>query len=296
MDGAIPIIANPAARSAKAAARQEQLRRLTPAAEIHTTKGVGDATKIAERLAREGHRLIVAAGGDGTVNEVLQGLCKVNAERPNVEDHAALGVLPMGTMNVFSLELGVNSADLASCWTAITSGRRRDVDLWKANEQYFVQLAGVGFDAQVVQLTTWEMKKKLGPLSYVISSLKAWFQKKPVLIVHIDGKPPVPASVVFVGSGVHYGGPFRLFRTARNDDGLLDVLIFHQLGYWEIAQMLRAVLIDGYEKSLDLDYFQVRGLRVECAERPVPFQLDGELCGESPVDFRPAGFPLRVAV
>ena len=296
MDAAIPIILNPAARSTKAAGRMDQIRALNPAPELHLTSAIGDATVIAERLARAGHKLIVAAGGDGTVNEVLQGLCKVNAERADAADHAALGVLPMGTMNVFSLELGMKAADLAGCWASITSGRRRDVDLWRANGQFFVQLAGVGLDAEVIQLTPWEMKKRLGPLSYAISAVKAWFQKAPLLTVHIEGRPPMHGSVVLVGSGVHYGGPFRLFRTARNDDGLLDVLIFQQLGYWEIAQLLRAVLIDGFEKSLDLDYFQVRGLRVDCADRAVPFQLDGELCGASPVDFRAAGFPLRVAV
>ena len=296
MGAPVPIILNPAARSTKAAARMEHLRSLRPAPELHLTRAAGDAAVIAEQLARDGHGLVVAAGGDGTVNEVLQGICKVNAERKNPADHVALGVLPMGTMNVFSLELGMPSSDLDGCWQSITSGRRRDVDLWRANEQYFVQLAGVGLDAEVIQLTPWEMKKRLGPVSYVISAVKAWFHKAPLLTVHIEGKPEMHGSVVLVGSGVYYGGRFQLFRTARNSDGLLDVLIFQQLGYWEIAQLLRAVLIDGFEKSLDLDYFQVRGFRVTCAEREVPFQVDGELCGASPVDFRAAGFPLRVAV
>lgn len=296
MESPVPIIMNPAARSTKAAGKLEQVRGLSPAPELHLTRAMGDATRIAEELARAGHKLVVAAGGDGTVNEVLQGICKVNAERADPADHVALGVLPMGTMNVFSLELGMKSSDLLACWQSITSGRRRDVDLWLANDLYFVQLAGVGLDAEVIQLTPWEMKKRLGPLSYVISAVRAWFQKAPLLTVHIEGRPPMRGSVVLVGSGVFYGGPFRLFRTAQNNDGLLDVLIFQQLGYWEIAQLLRAVLIDGYGKSLDLDYFQVRGLRVDCAEREVPFQLDGELRGASPVDFRAAGFPLRVAV
>ena len=292
----IPIILNPAARSTRAAARLDQVRALQPQPELHLTQSTGDAALIAERLARAGCPLIVAAGGDGTVNEVLQGICKVNAERSDPATHTALGVLPMGTMNVFSLELGMESSNLTSCWAAITSGRRREIDLWKANEQYFVQLAGVGLDARIIQLTPWEMKKRLGPLSYVISAVKACLQKAPVLTVEIEGRPPMRGSLVLVGGGVHYGGPFRLFRTASNQDGLLDVLIFRQFGYWEIAQLLRAVLIDGYENSLDLDYFQVRGLRVTAEAREVPFEVDGELCGNSPVAFGPATFPLRVAV
>lgn len=296
MQAPVPVILNPAARSMKAAGKLEQVRKLDPAPELHLTSSSGDAALIAERLARVGHKVIVAAGGDGTVNEVLQGICKVNAERASPAEHCALGVLPVGTMNVFSLELGMKAADLDSCWRSIVSGRRREIDLWSANGHYFVQLAGVGLDAEIIQLTPWEMKKKLGPLSYAIGAVTAWQQKAPVLTVHMDGRPPMQGSVVLIGGGVHYGGPFPLFRNARNDDGLLDVLIFRQLGYWEIAQLLRAVLIDGYEKSLDLDYFQVRALRVTCDEREVPFELDGELSGFSPVDFSPAGFSLRVAV
>ena len=177
MQAPVPIILNPAARSTKAATKLDRLRRLEPAPDLHLTSATGDATVIAERLARQGHSLIVAAGGDGTVNEVLQGICKVNAERGNAADHVALGVLPMGTMNVFSLELGMKSSDLEGCWQSITSGRRRDVDLWRANAHYFVQLAGVGLDAEIIQLTPWEMKKRLGPVSYVVSAVKAWFQK-----------------------------------------------------------------------------------------------------------------------
>ena len=290
----IPIIINPAARSTKAAARVDQIRALKPAPDLHFTTASGDAMLLAEQLARQGHPLIVAAGGDGTVNEVVNGLARVNASRPDPASHCALGVLPVGTMNVFSLELGLPGNDLAKCWAAITSGRSREVDLWMANELYFVQLAGVGLDAEIIALTPWEMKKKFGPLSYAISAMKAWVQKAPWLTVEIPGRPPMRGSVVLLGSGVHYGGPFRAFRTASNSDGLLDVIIFQQLGYWEIAQLLRAVLLDGYEKSLDLDYFQVSELKIT-SDTQVPFELDGELAGKTPVTIKPAPFRLRVA-
>lgn len=291
---AIPIILNPAARSTKAATRVDQIRALRPAPELLFTERPGDARRIAEELAAAGHPLVVAAGGDGTVNEVINGLWQVNRDRPDPAAHCALGVLPVGTMNVFSLELGLPGGDLAQCWARITSGQTREVDLWMANDLCFVQLAGVGLDAEIIALTPWEMKKKLGPLSYVISAVKAWVQKAPWLTVEIEGRPPLRGSVVLLGSGRYYGGPFRAFRTASNSDGLLDVIIFQQLGYWEIAQLLRAVLVDGYEKSLDLDYLQVSELRIT-SDRAVPFELDGELAGETPVTIKPAPFRLRVA-
>jgi diacylglycerol kinase (ATP) len=177
----IPVILNPAARSTKAASLEQALRRLSPAPELHLTTGPSDATAIAERLATEGHELIVAAGGDGTMNEVLQGVCRANARRKPGEKHTALGVLPLGTMNVFSVELKLPGRDIEGCWKKITSGHRQEIDLWMANDHYFVQLGGVGLDAQIVKETSWEQKKKYGPLSYVMSAVNVLMRPAPTL-------------------------------------------------------------------------------------------------------------------
>jgi diacylglycerol kinase (ATP) len=296
MSDRIPVILNPAARSTQAAAREMAIRALSPEPELIMTKAPGEATAIAEKLAREGRGLVVAAGGDGTMNEVLQGICRVNAERAPGEKHTALGVLPVGTMNVFSLELGMPSADISACWQKISSGRLREIDLWQANEHYFVQLAGVGFDAEIIQETPWERKKKLGPLSYVVSAVQVLGRKPPVLTVKIEGRPDMHGSVVLIGSGKHYGGPVKVFPKADNQDGLLDLLIFRQLSGWEFAQMVRALLERGYETALDLDYLQVREFTV-VAEPAAPYELDGELIQETtPVVFKAAPFKLQVAV
>lgn len=292
----IPVILNPAAKSTQAAAREKAIRALSPAPEVYLTTGPGKATVIAEKLARQGHSIIVAAGGDGTMNEVLQGICKVNAERGPGEKHTALGVLPVGTMNVFSLELGMPSGNMKACWKMITSGQLREVDLWQANGQYFVQLAGVGFDAEIIQQTTWARKKRFGPLSYVMSAMEVLTRKQPVLSVHTEGRPPLHGSVVLVGGGKHYGGPVPVFPQASNRDGLLDVLVFRKLGGWEFAQMISAILTKGYEPYEDLDYLQVSEFTVT-GSRVAPAELDGELAtGTTPVTFRAAPFHLHVAV
>lgn len=296
MTDPIPVILNPAARSTQAAAREKAIRALSPSPELILTEFPGQAREIAERLAREGRPLVVAAGGDGTMNEVLQGICQVNATKAPGEPHTALGVLPVGTMNVFSLELGLPSADLTACWQQIASGSTREIDLWQANEQYFVQLAGVGFDAEIIQETTWESKKRFGPLSYVMSAMQVLGRKPPVLSVHVEGRPALHGSVVLVGGGKHYGGPVPVFPKASNQDGLLDVLIFRGLGGWEFAQMLRAILEGGYEPAEDIDYLQLREFTVT-AEPEAPIEVDGELSADpTPVSFRPAAFRLRVAL
>lgn len=296
MSARIPVILNPAAKSTQAAAREQAIRALTPDPELVLTTGPGQATEIAERLAKEGHPLVVAAGGDGTMNEVLQGLCRVNANRGHGEKHTALGVLPVGTMNVFSLELGLPSQDIAACWGQISSGRLREVDLWTANQQYFVQLAGVGFDAEIIQETPWERKKRFGPLSYVMSAVQVLTRKPPVLSVNVDGRPPLVGSVVLIGAGKHYGGPVPVFPKASNQDGLLDVLVFRGLGGWEFAQMLRAIVEGGYEPAEDIDYLQLREFTVT-ASPEAPLEVDGELAAAgTPVVFKPAPFKLQIAV
>ena len=291
----IPVILNPAARSTKAASLEQVLRSLSPAPELHLTTGPGDATAIAESLATEGHELIVAAGGDGTMNEVLQGLCRANARRNPGETHTALGVLPLGTMNVFSVELKLPGRDIEGCWEKITSGQRREIDLWMANEHYFVQLGGVGLDAQIVKETSWEQKKKYGPLSYVISAVNVLMRPPPALNIQIDGKAPLMGTVVLIGNGRHYGGPFPLFREASNTDGKLDLIIFRGLGGMEFLQLLRGMLLDGYQACEYLDYLQTSEFTVTSDHGEAPVELDGELADlNGPVVVRPAPFRLNV--
>lgn len=296
MPDRIPVIVNPAARSRRASRVVSQLETLRPAPELHFTEYPGHATEIAERLAREGRELVVAAGGDGTVNEVLQGLCKVNAEKPDVATHTALGALPAGTMNVFALELGHRShKQLVEPWRITSSGARRQVDLWMANDQYFVQMAGVGLDAEIVRRTTPAMKNTLGPLSYVISAFKVLSEPAPVISVQVKGRPPLRGSIVLVGNGSNYGGRFRMFRHAKHTDGMLDVLIFREpINLFHAVQLLAGSLLGLFDLTEDIDYLQLCEFTVK-ADNTTALEVDGELSGCTPVVFRKAPFPLRVA-
>ncbi|WP_051944660.1 diacylglycerol kinase family protein [Verrucomicrobium sp. BvORR106] len=290
---AIPIIINPAANSTKAAAQMERIRQLQPAPEIHVTEGVGNARDIAARLAAEGRPIVVAAGGDGTVNEVVNGLASHHLTLADASKHTALGILPVGTMNVMAYEMGLPGRNLEACWEVIQSGTTREIDLWQANDQYFAQLAGVGFDAEIVQQTPWEMKRRFGPLSYVMTAARILGQEAPVLSVEIEGRPPLFGSVVLLGNGRHYGGPVRVFRDASNTDGLLDVLILHQRRPLEAFQFLAALVATGYQECNDIDYLQVKSLKVT-SEQVVPYELDGELGQNTPVEIKLAPFKLKV--
>lgn len=275
--GQIPVIVNPGARSAKAGGRMDDIRSLSARVDLLETKGMGDAAQLAEALARDGASLIVAAGGDGTVNEVVNGIVRAGAQ-----DRTVLGVLPTGTMNVFAGELGLACARLDECWQAITEGQPRTVDLWQMNDTFFVQLAGVGMDAAIIRGTTWEAKKRWGPLSYILSGLKLRRLPAPMLTVTAPGHEPMRGTLVLLGNGRHYGGPFPLFPQAVAGDGLLDVLVMPQLGLRDFYAVGRGMCSGHYAAGRGVRYFQTTGLRVT-ADEPVAYEADGELAGEAPV-------------
>ena len=271
----IPVIMNPGARSARAGGRIDALRALSARVDLLETKGMGDACRLAEDLARQGEPLIVAAGGDGTVNEVVNGIVRAGAA-----DRTVLGVLPTGTMNVFAAELGIASARLDECWQAITAGQPREVDLWRMNDTFFVQLAGIGMDAAIIRETTWEAKKRWGPLSYILSGLKLRGLPAPLLSVTAPGHGAMAGTTVLLGNGRHYGGPFPLFPKAVAGDGLLDVVVMPRLGLRDFYAVGRGMCSGQYAARRGVRYFQTDRLHVTAAG-PVSYEADGEWAGES---------------
>lgn len=283
------MILNPSARSARAGDRLEAIRALSPRIEIHATGGPGDARRLARELALAGAPVIVAAGGDGTVNEVVNGIALAGPQC-----NTALGILPAGTMNVFANDLGLPAAKLDDCWHLIEAGRVRTIDLWRANDEYFAQLAGAGLDASAIAETTWERKKQYGPFSYLISMVQVIRRGTPLLTVTAPGREPLHGRIVLVGNGIHYGGPFRLFPDASFTDGLLDVVVVKSMSVWNVARLSLAAAAGRYSTRLrDITYFQTAELEITGPEN-VPLQADGELCGQIPAKFRRAPFPLRV--
>lgn len=285
----IPVILNPSARSARAGDRLEALRALSPRVEIHATAGPGDARRFARELALAGAPVIVAAGGDGTVNEVVNGIALAGPQCGT-----ALGILPAGTMNVFANDLGLPVAKLDDCWRLIEDLRVRSIDLWMANDEYFAQLAGAGFDATTIAETTWERKKQYGPLSYLISMVEVIRRGTPPLTVTAPGREPMQGRIVLVGNGMHYGGPFRLFPNASFTDGLLDVVVVQSMSVGNVARLSLAAAAGTYSSRYrDITYFQTAELDISGSEN-VPLQADGELCGRTPARIRKAPFLLRV--
>jgi diacylglycerol kinase (ATP) len=251
---------------------------------IRTTSHAGEAEALARRAVEEGFTRIIAAGGDGTVNQVANGLAG---------SKAALGLLPLGTVNVFAMELGLPLQNLELCWEIINSANLRLVDLPSVNGKHFVQLAGVGLDAQVVKETSLTLKRSFGPLSYLISAAQIAARQPPRLFIESNNAPVDEGSFVLIGNGRLYGGPFPFFKQAVMDDGLLDVVLFKRLGYLEIIKYLQDVVFSSEIRVPEIEYFQTRRLRIT-SEQDVPLEIDGELAGNCPVDFKIEQKALRV--
>jgi diacylglycerol kinase (ATP) len=313
------VIFNPAARGEKSRRVQQFLdSKRNDHITLAPTQEADDARRLAAQAVADGYDLIVAAGGDGTVNEVINGIGLSGV---------ALGILPLGTVNVFAQDLGI-PGKMDEAWTVVESGTIRTIDLARAESKgrtrFFVQLAGVGFDARAVRVASWALKKKIGPLSYVWAGLKALRERHadvtvelvegaaPAATVEVSGMeghapswprrrtdatervlPGMKGVVVLIGNGRFYGGPFRLFPEARMDDGLLDVCVFEKGGYFDMLRYGQGILRGVHTGFPDVRYFQAKEF-VCSAAQPVPFELDGEDAGEVPVRFSVMTRALRV--
>jgi diacylglycerol kinase (ATP) len=279
------VILNPTAGSPEhVRSWQERIESLAGDCPVRVTSHSGEAEALAGRAVNEGFTRIVAAGGDGTVSQVVNGLAG---------SQATLGVLPMGSVNVFAMELGLPLLNMQRCWDVIEDANVRLVDLPSANGKYFVQLAGVGLDAQVVKETSLAFKRSFGPLSYLISAAQIAARQPPKLLIESEHTSVEEGSFVLVGNGRLYGGPFPFFKHAITDDGLFDVVVFKRLGYLEIIKYLQDVVFSSDIKVPEIEYFQTRQLLIT-SEQDVPLELDGELAGNCPVDFRIRERALRV--
>ena len=278
----ILVIFNPAARGTRTRAfRQFLNRHAGPNVTLAPTQGPDDATRLV--AADRDHDLIVAAGGDGTVNEVVHGL----TGQP-------LGILPFGTVNVFAKELGL-PANLDAAWHVLETGQLRTVDLgcaeFAGQTRHFAQLAGVGFDARAVRGTSLKLKAVIGPLSYVVAGLKLLrATHAPVAVA-----PGLAGAAVLIGNGQFYGGRVRLFPRARLDDGLLDVCVFEKFGAREIGRYLPRILWGTHPGMAGVHYFQTAEFTCRSTES-TPLQLDGEDVGNAPVKFSVKPGALRVMV
>ena len=290
------VIFNPTARGDKARRLHTHLDDVAREAALKPTTCAGDARRLAADAVREGFEAIVAAGGDGTLNEVLNGIGEANGF-----DRVHLGVLPLGTVNVFAKELRLPT-DFVGAWQVIQRGCAQVIDVpWAEHSvggwpqrRYFAQLAGAGLDSRAVELVDWGLKKRIGSLAYVVAGFKALAENLPTIEAS-NGTETATGQLVLIGNGRFYGGRFEMFPHADLADGILEAVVYPQVNMLTVLRVAWGALTGNFHTGRHT--IQMRGSRLElkCAGR-IPFQLDGENIAPLPATFGVLPRALRVLV
>lgn len=233
---------------------------------VHYTSAPGDAQKIAASLKTE-NCTIIAAGGDGTIHEIVNGI---------MDGNCILGIIPVGSGNDFVRMLNLPK-NIKEAVGIMAAAKIMWMDIGKINSQYFPNGVGIGFDASVV-IETLKVKKLRGFLIYLYSVFRALGRyKNQTVTIHLNGT--VETKEIFminVGNGQAMGGGFRLLPKARIDDGELDICIFRGLSKREVLVNLPKALNGRHISLPQVQAYKTTRLRVESQEG-IPVHADGEL-------------------
>ncbi len=244
--------------------------------DIYITKGPGDAINAAREAANNGADIVVAVGGDGTVNEVANGLAGTEA---------SLAALPAGTGNDFVRAMKIPNSIEKACKILI-KGKSRYIDLGKVNGRYFVNLVGVGFDGAVARLANQQNKRVGGPWVYFFSILKNVISYKPVeMKITMDNRTMIcTPTLVAVGIGQYYGGGIKIVPEAIQNDGLFDVCIVDKIGRLKLISYLPLVYFGEHTNLKDVSIFRTEELKLEM-EIPLTAQMEGEIISSKKMHF-----------
>jgi diacylglycerol kinase (ATP) len=282
------IILNPAA--GRSGSSRRRLERVVAALERRGCAAVlrraGQEIGDAERLAREAEAefdVIVAAGGDGTLNAVVNG--RAAAPRP-------VAILPFGTANVLAREIGLPK-DAERLAELIAAGQARPVRPGLVGGRLFLTTASSGFDAETVAAVNPWLKRHTGRLAFAWAIVVCLGRYRAcALSVRVDGVCH-PAAAVIAAKGRFYAGPFVIAPSANLAEPILDLVLFQRSGRLAVLCYLGALLLGRLLRRRDITALRAREAFVSAAEA-VPVQADGEIVARLPVEIAIAGHPLRL--
>ena len=264
--------------------------------ELHATRHAKEAIILAERFAPDSG-IVVAIGGDGTVNEVANGMACARDKADPGTPRPLLGIVPAGTVNVLALELGLPFQVERAC-NVIAGPKTISLDLGKVNGRRFLLMMGAGVDALTVRNIDPRAKKRFRELAFVSTGIKTGLTQKPqVFLVRTNGEE-YRATFFVAGNSRYYGGRFGITSMADPTDGVLDLVL-----YTGTTRAGLAAFWLGVPSGLHMHNKNVLYLRAQEAEvlpleddEPVWFQTDGELAGRLPatVEIDPHAIELLV--
>lgn len=244
----------------------------------HATIGMEDATRAASEAVERGFDIIIAAGGDGTLNEVVNGMAE-KSHRPS------LGILPLGTTNDFARALGIPKKWEEAC-DLITSQNTKMIDIGKVNQRYFINIAGGGSLTELTYEVPSKLKTILGQLAYYMKGLEKLPYLHPIeLMVESEEMNLREKAMLFLVSNSNsVGGMERLVPDASLNDGYLDVLILKKCNLAEFVRVASLALRGEHINDSHVIYFKTKQIKVTSPDY-TQLNLDGEFGGTLPCNF-----------
>lgn len=255
--------------------------------DIEFTKYPKHAMRIAKD-AKNRYDMVIAAGGDGTINEVVNGIAN---------SKTSLAVIPFGTCNVLASELGI-PLNIKEASELIANGKKIKIDLgyaeMKNESRYYSMVLSVGFDAHVIKNTTSEFRKRWGMTAYMLSGLGHLIRYKWKKF-YVKHKSISKCYFVIVANSKFTGCEYPMADSASMTDGFLDLIIINKNSWWNIIKLLFNLSTGRLNKSLQKEYYKIKEAYIYGAHG-TPVQVDGELIGKTPVKVRILPKALNVIV
>jgi diacylglycerol kinase (ATP) len=278
-----------------------------------------EATELARSAVNRGAKVVIAAGGDGTVNEVANGLLNTDV---------ALGVLPVGTTNSWALQMGIPALNpmlpstkvakliadleeriarplpanyyrkvLLDATRMLVEGRTIAVDVGKLSGRYFLMWAGIGLDAAVLESISLKEKRALGSWAYVFTAIGSGYRySRTDVWLKLDGEVVKTSTPLIVVSNIQlYGGVMAIGAKACVNDGKLDVCVFKGDGFFTFVQHAMNVLSHRHLQDPKIEYYQCSEIVVESA-CSLPVHIDGNPFTKTPVTIHTVPSSLKVIV
>lgn len=275
------IIINPVARTLPSRDRLETapawLRLHDWRVDLHWTTAPLEAESLARAAAAAEYDAVLVVGGDGTVNEVANGLA---------HSVTAMAVIPAGTANVWAREIG-GPRHPASVAAMLVHGHRRRIDLGRAGSRYFLLMASLGLDSAVAAMVDGSVTKaRFGRAAYIGRGVREMTRFRGIdAEITADGETwRMPLLIALLGNTRSYGGLLSISHRARADDGLLDLVLYRAGGVANFAGHFVRTVLHTHAAATSTRYQQVREVTIR-TNPVVPVQADGEVIGVTPMNF-----------
>lgn len=257
--------------------------------DLKETQGPKDATRFATQACEQQVDFVVGMGGDGTINEIVNGLAE--------QQHMPLfSFIPLGTVNDFARALGI-PLDPEEAIEALKVGKEQRADIGKLGNDYFMNIVAIGEIASKVADTSIESKTRLGPLAYLLEGTKAILQDNEVSmkIVHDEGEWEGDMTLVLIALTNSVGGFEKLAPDAEVDDGFLHVFIIHESGIPGFLRVGTKLLQGKIAEDDGVDYIRTKKVHIETSQE-LFCNVDGDEGTCTPVDIQVLAQHLRVLV